>query len=467
MIGNATTGTGFGGVISYVYKEKVKDLKEEEKPEFIASNQVFGSPKDMAKQMRYISKENEYVSRPVLHVSLSFSRDEKLNPEQAKKAIFSTLKELGVDEKLNQYVIVKHNDAKHEHYHAVINKVDLEGKNLDTSYIKNKLQVACDKVEKTQNLRRTEGRTVMYDPTNEKGYRFRTPEEKKVAAEKKLNNKVRDKSPKIEDKKNYIKENITQVLSDKSINNPDKFKKALESKAIETKFAENKNGIYGASYKHKNEVVKGTDIDYKYNKVKAKLEQNKEQHQEQFKPKSKPMEQDDTQFTQEYNQRITKVVNEHNSEFDKRNFNPNTDKIFAENGFAKENDKYIFEKDGHKAEVSKDTFELAKKQEQSEFNRESTEEKDYKNLMSQQPEKVPAFIGKSKAIENNKELLEKQKTTQKPVYVRKNKRIQSKDLQITSKTLTAKAKEEQEQKLKTEQNKNIDKNENQKQGFKI
>ena len=90
MVGNATTGTGFGGVLSYVYKEKVKDLKEEEKPEFIASNQVYGSPKEMAKQMRFISKENEYVSRPVLHVSLSFSKEEKLNPEQTKKAIFST-----------------------------------------------------------------------------------------------------------------------------------------------------------------------------------------------------------------------------------------------------------------------------------------------------------------------------------------------------------------------------------------
>ena len=77
MVGNATTGTGFGGVLSYVYKEKVKDLKEEEKPEFIASNQVYGSPKEMAKQMRFISKENEYVSRPVLHVSLSFSKEEK------------------------------------------------------------------------------------------------------------------------------------------------------------------------------------------------------------------------------------------------------------------------------------------------------------------------------------------------------------------------------------------------------
>ena len=467
MVGNATTGTGFGGVLSYVYKEKVKDLKEEEKPEFIASNQVYGSPKEMAQQMRFISKENEYVSRPVLHVSLSFSKEEKLNKDETKKAIFSTLKELGVDGKLNQYVILKHNDAKHEHYHAVINKVNIEGKNLDTSYIKNRLQVACDKVEITQNLRRTEGRTIMYDPTNEKGYRFRTIEEKKAAAEKKLNSKVRDKAPKIEDKKNYIKSNITQVLTDKSVNDNEKFKKALESKAIETKFSENKNGIYGATYKYKNEVVKGTEVGYKYGQIKSKLEENRNQYQEQFKPKSKAMEQDDTQFTREYNQRITNVVNTHNAEFDKRNFNPNTDKIFVENGFAKENNKYVFEKDGHKAEVSKETFDLAKKQEQAEFILHSTDEKNYKELMNQQLEKVPAFIGKAKAVEKNKELLDKQKTTAKPVFVRKNKRLEGKNFHVTSKTITAKIKEEQEQKLKADLNKNTEKNQTRNQGYKL
>ena len=179
------------------------------------------------------------------------------------------------------------------------------------------------------------------------------------------------------------------------------------------------------------------------------------------------MEQDDTQFTQEYNQRISNVVNTHNSEFDKRNFNPNTDKIFAENGFSKENDKYIFEKDGHKIEVNKETFEIAKKQEQSEFIKYSADEKDYKEIMNKQPEKVPVLIGKSKANENNKTLLEKQKSLVKPSFVRKNKRIQGKDFHVTSKTITAKAKEEQEQKLKADLNKNTDKNQTRNQGYKL
>lgn len=267
MIATATTGTGFKGVISYIQKEHEKDLSQEEKPELIAKNNIYGDTKKMSSQMRFLAKENNRVSRPVLHVAISFHKSEKLTAEQAEKAVNSVLKEIGVDKENNQYLLMKHNDAKNEHYHAVINKVGLDGKNLDTSYIKNRLQVACDKVEQEQGLRRTEGRTILYDPTNEKGYRYLTKEEKAAAAEKKRTSPIRDKSTKIADEKNHIKAKISEALKDKNIDTADKFKTALEKESIQTKFMENKNGISGVSFRYQNQAYKGTELGYRWKQV--------------------------------------------------------------------------------------------------------------------------------------------------------------------------------------------------------
>ena len=275
MIATATTGTGFKGAISYIQKEHEKDLSQEEKPELIAKNNIYGDTKKMSSQMRFLAKENTRVSRPVLHVAISFHKSEKLTPKQAEKAVNSVLKEIGVDKENNQYLLMKHNDAKNEHYHAVINKVGLDGKNLDTSYIKNRLQVACDKVEQEQGLRRTEGRTILYDPTDEKGYRYLTKEEKAAAAEKKKTSPIRDKSTKIADEKNHVKAKISEALNDKNIDTADKFKTALEKESIQTKFMENKNGISGVSFKYQNQAYKGTDLGYKWKQVSNNLEQNK------------------------------------------------------------------------------------------------------------------------------------------------------------------------------------------------
>ena len=92
MIATATTGTGFKGAISYIQKEHEKDLSQEEKPELIAKNNIYGDTKKMSSQMRFLAKENSRVSRPVLHVAISFHKSEKLTPEQVEKAVNSVLK---------------------------------------------------------------------------------------------------------------------------------------------------------------------------------------------------------------------------------------------------------------------------------------------------------------------------------------------------------------------------------------
>lgn len=477
MIATATTGTGFKGVISYVQKEHEKNLEKYELPEILEKNNIYGDTKKMSSQMRFISKGNSRVSRPVLHVAISFHKDEKLNKEQTEKAINSVLKEIGVNKENNQYFLVKHNDAKHEHYHAVINKVGFDAKTIDTSYIKNKLQVICDKIEQEQGLRRTNGRTILYDPKSEKGYRFLTREEKKAAALKKRSYHIRDKSSKLSEEKNHIKTKITEALKDKNINTADKLKSTLEKESIQTKFMENKNGISGISFRYQNQAYKGTDLGYKWKQVSNNLEQNrksleslKNQQQsiystnkedwkgiDKTQPSSFPIDyskfsteqQKEIMFTKDYNKAIESVVNQHKEEYKKKKLNPDTDRIFKENGFKKEREIYVFEREGHRLEVQKKAFDIATKQVQEKYKRFEKESENYNTLMNTQPKKEPLLFGKEKIIEENLKLHREKKEAIKPEFKIDNSVLDARTYQINSKSIKDKLNETNQDKFKS------------------
>ncbi|KKX46491.1 relaxase/mobilization nuclease domain-containing protein [Sphingobacterium sp. IITKGP-BTPF85] len=66
------------------------------------------------------------------------------------------MKDIGIEKNNHQYVIVQHKDKEHDHYHIVANRVGMDGELLNDHRIKDRLQVACDKAEQEQGLRRTQ-----------------------------------------------------------------------------------------------------------------------------------------------------------------------------------------------------------------------------------------------------------------------------------------------------------------------
>src|SRR5690606_10748260 len=141
-----------------------------------------------------------------------------------------------------------------EHYHWIINKVGLESKNLDTGYIKNRLQVACDKVEKQLNLRYTPGRTIIYDSESEKGYRFTKKEMPK-------DKDFLDKAPNISDTKQFVYDELVHVLS--YLKDVERLEPELSKKGIECKTTFNINGLSGVSFRYNQQAYKGSQIGIK------------------------------------------------------------------------------------------------------------------------------------------------------------------------------------------------------------
>ena len=96
-------------------------------------------------------------------------------------------------------------------------------------------------------------------------------------------------------------------------------------------------------------------------------------------------QQKEIMFTKDYNKAIENVVNQHKEEYKKENLAPDTDRIFKENGFKKEGDKYIFEKDEHRQEVHKKAFDVATKQVKEKHSKFEKDVEKYNNLMNTQP----------------------------------------------------------------------------------
>jgi len=482
---NANTGNGFSKAISYALQE-AKKYPEQTRASVLDFNQVYGSSREMGKQMREVADERKTVQKPVLHVQINFHPDEKLSRTQAEQAIDSILKDIGIEKDNHQYVVVQHKDKAHDHYHVVANRVSMDGELLNDHRIKDRLQVACDKVEKEQGLRPTHGRTVVYDPSEDKGFRYANDQEKQINKQQKQDKPVRDKNPKIMEQKNEIREQLQEVLSKKEIDSPEKLKAELEKRGIDVQLSENKNGISGVSFKKDNISVKGSAIDYKWSEVSKALEENRvkteqlrnvnphrlksalEEHLEKQKdislfkadapgkgnietPKFEthsagarkenlqptPEEKRDHDFVKDYNPRIESAIKEIKGELQKGNTNVNVSAIMEKNGFKEEKDRFLYSNSELQKSIKKDTFERPIKDVKEQVERFKDSEKRYNELMQQEPKKInmlDKLTGAAKEKENaNSSLQRKKREAVKPEFKPQVRGLESRDLTLISK----------------------------------
>ena len=76
---------------------------------------------------------NGRVSKPVGHISLDFSAQdkEKLTNEIMVRITRDYMKRMGITD--TQYIIARHFDREHPHIHLVFNRVDNNGKTISDS----------------------------------------------------------------------------------------------------------------------------------------------------------------------------------------------------------------------------------------------------------------------------------------------------------------------------------------------
>ena len=142
MIPRSTKGSSFAGALRY-------DL-EKNGAELLDTNCTSQNWQEIAKEMDTFAAASS-SKKPVLHTSLSLPAGETLTKEQWREAARIYMKEMVLSG--HQYALTLHNDAKHEHVHLVINRVNERGRLASDSNDRHRSLEACRTVERAMGLK--------------------------------------------------------------------------------------------------------------------------------------------------------------------------------------------------------------------------------------------------------------------------------------------------------------------------
>jgi hypothetical protein len=165
MIAKIVQGRGFRGVINYVLdKNKAKLLYSEE---------IRLKDRESVAQSFITQSRMNPISKPVAHISLDFSAQDKdkLTDAMMANIAIDYMKQMGYTN--TQYLIVRHYDTDHPHIHLVINRIDNNGKRISDQNEKRRSAKICLKLMKIRGLYIASGKE------NVKEHRLKEPDKTK------------------------------------------------------------------------------------------------------------------------------------------------------------------------------------------------------------------------------------------------------------------------------------------------
>lgn len=166
MIAKIVQERGFRGVVNYVL--------DKDNAQLLYAEGVRTKDKDSIIQSFVTqSKMNPKIARPVAHISLDFSAQDKakLTDEFMVGVAQEYLKKMGYDN--TQYIIARHHDTDHPHIHMVINRIDNDGKRITDQNEKLRSTKVCMELTKKYGLYIASGKE------NVKEHRLKEPDKTK------------------------------------------------------------------------------------------------------------------------------------------------------------------------------------------------------------------------------------------------------------------------------------------------
>lgn len=158
MIGTIKIGKSFRGVINYCLEDKLEysqsqKLEMEKKDglhhlnraEILEYNMCFGNRKELIKQFTDVRNLRPQLSKPVMHISLSFDPSDLTDNEKFRQITLDFAGKFGFDK--NQYVSILHKDTRHKHLHIITNRVGFDGKTISDSQSYKRVSQICRELE--------------------------------------------------------------------------------------------------------------------------------------------------------------------------------------------------------------------------------------------------------------------------------------------------------------------------------
>jgi len=130
----------YNGIINY-HDNKVRD----EKAKLIYTSFGIKDKVGIIDYLTSVGEKNKHVQNKGHDISINFNHKDVVSDQQALVIAYDYLVEMGFEN--NPFVIYKHNDKLHQHYHIVVSNVDEFGKhneNMRSFYIKDSIKIARD-----------------------------------------------------------------------------------------------------------------------------------------------------------------------------------------------------------------------------------------------------------------------------------------------------------------------------------
>jgi len=146
MIAKITTGGDFAGAVNYILDpKKAAELLTGEGVRLKNTNSI-------TKSFVAQTELNSRVSKPVGHISLDFSVQDKakLNNEFLLKISDDYLNKMGIIN--TQFIIARHYDKEHPHIHIVYNRVNNQGKTISNKNDRYRSEKICKELTRKNDL---------------------------------------------------------------------------------------------------------------------------------------------------------------------------------------------------------------------------------------------------------------------------------------------------------------------------
>lgn len=232
------------------------------KPVILKQNMILSKEfRQIGFDFHVVAEKNKRCKKPVLKFSVSFDPKEELTDDEKIEFTSLVMQEMGISDFNHQYIVTRHQDKAHDHHHVLANRVGVDRKVIGDSFSQNRMEVACDKVEKMLGMKNdlAKKRRFVYDETVEKGYLVQQDSFSKN--KEKTPTKTTKKN--VENKKKLMQNEIDLALI--HAQNLNQFFLFLMEKKIEAKFRlDRKSMLTGISFRYDHLSVKGSAFGTKY-----------------------------------------------------------------------------------------------------------------------------------------------------------------------------------------------------------
>ena len=162
MIAKISTGSCVTGMVSYNHSKISQTKNEEQKGILLGTNNINSEEFNaIVDAISNANSRNNNVSKPNIHISLSFHKDDILDNETIYKIAEDYLKDLDYSEQ--PYAVYRHFDKEHPHVHIVSSQINHFGKKINDSHIKRRSYKITRQLEEKYQITKAVDKNEIFD----------------------------------------------------------------------------------------------------------------------------------------------------------------------------------------------------------------------------------------------------------------------------------------------------------------